>query len=314
MTPITDKARRSSRPNESLPASASRWRCRLTRTAEGTPASGTSTALPVLPWRGSAAVFRPMPSSRPGATGPSTWRARPAGRWNWPSMRSRTPSSCWRWRPIPGGQPPFAPKPYDHRFDHPGWQEAAIPDVAAGVSGGAGLVGPCHRTDARPAPRRRRAHPLSGPPDARCRVAVELPRCSTPRSSPKQLRTGGRNLTEGAAHFSHDMLKTLSGQRDPAARRLPDRKGSGLHARPGRVSQRSVRADPVRAADRSGSGPADPDRAGLDHEVLHPRSVAAQFDGSLPCRAGLHRLHDLVVQPDRRAGATCRWRTTASAA
>jgi polyhydroxyalkanoate synthase len=29
------------------------------------------------------------------------------------------------------------------------------------------------------------------------------------------VRTGGRNLTEGAAHFSHDALKTLAGQRDP---------------------------------------------------------------------------------------------------
>ena len=68
----------------------------------------------------------------------------------------------------------------------------------------------------------------------------------------------------------------------------------------GRLPQPADRADPVRADDRHGPAGADPDRAGLDHEVLHPRPVAAELAGQLPDRAGLHGLHDLLEEP--RAG------------
>ena len=46
-------------------------------------------------------------------------------------------------------------------------------------------------------------------------------------------KTGGRNLTEGAAHFSHDVLKTLSGQHDPAPD--GDQIGKDLACTPGHV-------------------------------------------------------------------------------
>src|SRR6185312_1952990 len=44
---------------------------------------------------------------------------------------------------------------------------------------------------------------------------------------------------------------------------------------------------------------ADPDRAGVDHEILRPRPAARTFAGALPHRARLHRVHDLVAQSDR---------------
>ena len=116
------------------------------------------------------------------------------------------------------------------------------------------------------------------------------------------LASGGRNLTDGAAHFVQDMVKTLTQTHDPAPEGFQGRAGPGLHARHGGVPKRSVRTDPVCAADGEGAGRTDPDRAGLDHEILHPRPVAPQFDGQFSGGSGLHGLHDLVVQPDRRTG------------
>ena len=56
-------------------------------------------------------------------------------------------------------------------------------------------------------------------------------------------------------------------------RRRRDRRGV---ARQGRVPQRADRADPVCAGYRQGPSGTDADRAGLDHEILHSRPVAAR--------------------------------------
>jgi polyhydroxyalkanoate synthase len=50
-------------------------------------------------------------------------------------------------------------------------------------------------------------------------------------------KTGGRNLTEGAAHFSHDAIKTLTGQRDPAPEGYQI--GEDLACTPGQVIYRN---------------------------------------------------------------------------
>jgi polyhydroxyalkanoate synthase subunit PhaC len=44
------------------------------------------------------------------------------------------------------------------------------------------------------------------------------------------------------------------------------------------------RADPVLPDDRQSASGADSDRAGLDHEILHPRPVTAKFAGEVPDR------------------------------
>ena len=92
------------------------------------------------------------------------------------------------------------------------------------------------------------------------------------------------------------------GQRQEAGRHRevrgrPRRRG---HARQGGLSQPADRAHPVRAGDRQGAAGADSHRAGLDHEILHPRSVAAELAGEIPHRAGLHGVHDLLEES--RAG------------
>jgi polyhydroxyalkanoate synthase len=59
-----------------------------------------------------------------------------------------------------------------------------------------------------------------------------------------------------------------------------------------------------------GAPRADPDRAGLDHEVLHPRPVAAQLAGQVPGRPGPHGVLHLVEEPGRTTTATWAWTTT----
>ncbi|MFN3844812.1 MAG: PHA/PHB synthase family protein [Paracoccaceae bacterium] len=116
---------------------------------------------------------------------------------------------------TPGAEPPFAPKSFDHRFDHPDWQKLPFRLWQQGFLAVQDWWD--HATD-----------PMRGlrPEDAErtrflARQTLDLVSPSNfPMLNPEILaetaRTGGRNLTEGAGHFTHDMLKTLSGQRDPA--------------------------------------------------------------------------------------------------
>src|SRR5208337_3195567 len=53
----------------------------------------------------------------------------------------------------------------------------------------------------------------------------------------------------------------------------------------GGLPQPAHRADPIRAGNRTSLWRADTHRAGMDHEVLHPRSFARQFAGELFGRA-----------------------------
>lgn len=115
----------------------------------------------------------------------------------------------------PGAEPPFVPKSYDHRFDHPDWQKQPFRMWQQGFLAMQDWWD--HATDAMRGLR---------PEDAErtrflARQTLDLFSPSNfPMLNPEILaetaRTGGRNLSEGAAHFTHDMLKTLSGQRDPA--------------------------------------------------------------------------------------------------
>jgi polyhydroxyalkanoate synthase len=114
----------------------------------------------------------------------------------------------------PGTPPPFAPKPYDHRFDHPDWQKLPFRMWQQGFLAMQDwwdhATEPMHGLRTEDAERTRFL----------ARQTLDLISPSNfpllnPEIIAETVRTGGRNLTEGAAHFSHDALKTLAGQRDP---------------------------------------------------------------------------------------------------
>ena len=83
-------------------------------------------------------------------------------------------------------------------------------------------------------------------------------------------------------------------RRDRKFRGRPQRRG---HTGQGDISQSADRAHPVRAGNRQGPAGAGPDRAGLDHEILHSRSVARQFAGEISHATGLYGFHDLLEEP-----------------
>ena len=132
----------------------------------------------------------------------------------------------------PNSPPPFAPKPYDKRFTHRGWRTFPFQLWQQGFLSLHDWWD--HATE-----------PTRGlrPEDAdRTRfLARQTLDVLSPSNSPllnpeiieETVRTSGRNLTEGAAHFAHDAVKTVTGQRDPA----PDgyRIGEDLACTPGQV-------------------------------------------------------------------------------
>ena len=88
--------------------------------------------------------------------------------------------------------------------------------------------------------------------------------------------TGGAHLMKGALNW----WRYATGQPTPRCRPKQHASPSGAtlpYARQGRLAQSADRADPQRAADGQGASGAGVHRAVLDHEVLHPRPVAAQL-------------------------------------
>ncbi len=81
--------------------------------------------------------------------------------------------------------------------------------------------------------------------------------------------------------------------------RLPAGRDRRADAGPGRVPQPADRADPVRADDADGTRRAGADRAGVDHEVLHPRPVAVELADPAPGRPRPHGVLHLVEEPGR---------------
>jgi len=132
----------------------------------------------------------------------------------------------------PDSPPPFAPKPHDKRFTHPGWQAFPFQLWQQGFLSVQEWWD--HATE-----------PTRGlrPEDAdRTRfLARQTLDVLSPSNSPllnpeiieETVRTAGRNLTEGAAHFAHDAAKTLTGARDPAPEGY--RIGEDLACTPGQV-------------------------------------------------------------------------------
>ena len=114
----------------------------------------------------------------------------------------------------------------------------------------------------------------------------------------RSFESGGDNFVRGWQNFCSDWVRLVSaGTWSCHDRRFRRRRNRRHIARQGRIPQRADRADPVRSNHRKGASGAYSDRAGLDHEVLHSRSVAAELAGKISHRRRLHRLHDFVAQP-----------------
>jgi polyhydroxyalkanoate synthase subunit PhaC len=153
------------------------------------------------------------------------------------------------------GDPPFRPKPYDHRFDDPAWQN---PPFALWQQGFLAMQDWWdHATD----------H-LRGlrPEDAdRVRfIARQALDVMSPSNHPvlnpeiltATLATGGSNLAEGATHFAQDMLKLLTGAHDPAPEGL--RVGQDLACTPGTVVLRTELFELIQYAPQTETVAAEP--------------------------------------------------------
>ena len=75
-----------------------------------------------------------MRSSKPGPTGPCTWPARRAVILNWSerAQKNMTRLMAQSLLPQSDGAPAFEPKPYDHRFRHPGWEKPPFRNLQQG--------------------------------------------------------------------------------------------------------------------------------------------------------------------------------------
>lgn len=136
----------------------------------------------------------------------------------------------------PGSPPPFAPKPYDRRFADPGWQ--SFPFQLWQQSFLAVQDWWDHATE-----------PMRGlrleDADRTRFLARQTLDVLSPSNQPllnpeiiaETLRTGGRNLAEGAAHFLEDALKTATNRHDPPPEGY--RIGTDLACTPGQVVYRN---------------------------------------------------------------------------
>lgn len=133
---------------------------------------------------------------------------------------------------APGARSPYAPKAHDHRFDHPDWQKLPFKHLQQG------FLAWQDWWDHATAPTRGLR-----PEDAeRTRfLARQMLDVVSPSNFPvlnpeiigQTVKTGGRNLTEGAAHLMHDAVKTMTGGRDPAPEGFEI--GKELACTPGKV-------------------------------------------------------------------------------
>ena len=99
--------------------------------------------------------------------------------------------------------------------------------------------------------------------------------CTNPEILRATLEQGGAQPGRGGARTSSRTGSGRSLGRKPAGTEpFPVGKTVAVTPGQGRLPQPPDRADPVRARHRDRPGRAGPDRARLDHEVLHPRPVA----------------------------------------
>lgn len=156
---------------------------------------------------------------------------------------------------APDAAPPFRPKPFDHRFDHPDWQKAPFRLWQQGFLAVQDWWD--HATA-----------PLRGlrPEDAdRVRfMARQMLDTVSPSNFPAlnpeilgaTVASGGRNLAEGAAHFAHDMVRTLTQTREPPPEGF--RIGQDLACTPGTVVFRNHLFELIQYAPQTAAVQAEP--------------------------------------------------------
>jgi polyhydroxyalkanoate synthase len=151
--------------------------------------------------------------------------------------------------------PAFVPKPSDHRFHHPGWK---TPPFLLWQQGFLAIQDWWdHATDHLPGLR---------PEDAdrarfMARQALDTVAPSNfpvlnPEIIEATLASGGRNLTDGAAHFVQDMVKTLTQMHDPAPEGF--RVGKDLACTPGKVVFRNDLFELIQYAPQTAEVQAEP--------------------------------------------------------
>ena len=187
----------------------------------------------------------------------------------------------------------------DRRFANPAWQQYPFNVYAQAFQNGLALMQQSARGVEGVEPRNAQLVEF-----ARRQAAESLSPTNTSADEPRSAAADGRRgrPEPGARlqafprrHGAHAL-----GRRDARHRGFPRRRESRRHRRPGGLSQRADRADPVFADHARRDRRAGADRAGLDHEVLHPRPVAEELAGRLAGGPGPHGLHDVVEEPDRR--------------
>ena len=128
--------------------------------------------------------------------------------------------------------PPFTPKDFDHRFDHPSWSQ--FPYRAWQQS----FLATQDWWDAATEPLRGLERRDSERARFIARQAIDLVSPSNfPLTNPEIIEEtfhkGGRNLTEGATNFARDIVKTLTQRHDPPPEGF--RLGQDLACTPGKV-------------------------------------------------------------------------------
>jgi polyhydroxyalkanoate synthase len=152
-------------------------------------------------------------------------------------------------------EPPFAPKAYDHRFEAPAW---ASPPFALWQQSFLAVQDWWDRA----------TDPLRGlrPEDADrvrflARQALDVVSPSNfpvlnPEILAATLQTGGRNLTQGAAHFAQDVLKLATNAHDPVPEGFAI--GKDLACTPGMVVLRTELFELIQYAPQTPKVEAEP--------------------------------------------------------
>jgi polyhydroxyalkanoate synthase subunit PhaC len=148
----------------------------------------------------------------------------------------------------PSAEPPFAPKPYDQRFNHPDWRKQPFQMWQQGFLAAQDWWD--HATEPMRGLRREDAERTR----FLARQMLDLVSPSNfPMLNPEIIEatrtSGGRNLSEGIAHFARDMTKTLARQRDPAPKGYEI--GKDLACTPGQVVFRNDLFELIQYAPRT---------------------------------------------------------------
>ena len=130
----------------------------------------------------------------------------------------------------------------------------------------------------------------------------------------RTLETGGRNLVDGFRNLLDDWERVVRGK--PPAGAEAFKVGRDVAITPGKVVYRNRLIELIQYAPTTETvqSRADPDRARLDHEILHPGPFAGELARPLPDRTRLHGLHDLLEEPRPQTIGISGWRIIARSA